>query len=360
MPLELGGSMESTMNVVYSRPQDGLCSVRVEPDPAAPSGRLYRVHRPEGLTTYPSARQLLIAMTGHPHGRHWTFDRYFHQGKYRSKVARVVARPENQPGATILDLFGAGPLTDAFLTLDRSEGQVQQVVTTPGLTVESPIDNGCLKVADGGLTLEPSTMIVGNVGVQNLGIDLQRRRHEVKKLLYAGFGSRIRALGFDPDDVLQEVYRGILVRNAGTCPWDARKSSFGHYVHMICGCVVSNYSRKQRRQWEMEQVGLNGFDVDGRYVPTDASGEAVEPMNTPGLPEVVVTEDFARHMGAHPRGMTAEAQLAAQILPLVKDGHPRAEIARMMGMSRAAISRALTYIRACARRWVVAADPSCG
>ena len=81
-----------------------------------------------------------------------------------------------------------------------------------------------------------------------LGIDLHKRGHEVRKLMYAGFGLRIARSGYDPEEVLQEVYRGILVRNEGKCPFDVRKSSFGHYVHMVIECVLNNYHRKEQRK----------------------------------------------------------------------------------------------------------------
>ena len=94
-----------------------------------------------------------------------------------------------------------------------------------------------------------------------LGIDLHKRGHEVRKLMYAGFGLRIARSGYDPEEVLQEVYRGILVRNQGKCPFDARKSSFGHYVHMVIECVLNNYHRKEQRKRTHELVGLEGDGV---------------------------------------------------------------------------------------------------
>jgi len=92
------------------------------------------------------------------------------------------------------------------------------------------------------------------------GVDLERRSHEVRKLFFAGFGQRVLRYGYDPEDVLQEVYKGLLVRNAGKCPFDPAKSSFGHYVHMVCGCIVSNYRRKYSRLSRNEVVGVPGLE----------------------------------------------------------------------------------------------------
>jgi hypothetical protein len=76
-------------------------------------------------------------------------------------------------------------------------------------------------------------------------------------LFFAGFGHRVIRHGYDPEEVLQEVYRGLLVRNKGKCPFDARKSSFGHYVHMVSECILNNYHRKQSRHREKEIKALD-------------------------------------------------------------------------------------------------------
>lgn len=105
------------------------------------------------------------------------------------------------------------------------------------------------------------------------GIDLAKRGHEVAKLFYAGFARSCVNYGYDPEDVLQEVYKGILIRNKGTCPFDASKSTFGHYVHLIIKCVLANYHRKWDRVTQSERLGIH--DADGGLV--DAAASAVCP-----------------------------------------------------------------------------------
>lgn len=74
-----------------------------------------------------------------------------------------------------------------------------------------------------------------------------------------GFGSKIRASGYSFEDVLQEVYKGLLVRNRGKCPFDPAKSSFGHYVWMVAECVIRNHHRYAQRV-SVESAGLRGVD----------------------------------------------------------------------------------------------------
>jgi hypothetical protein len=99
----------------------------------------------------------------------------------------------------------------------------------------------------------------GGIDGTELGIDLGMRGHEVRKLFYAGgFTGTLAKEGIDPEEFLQEVYRGILSRNLGTCPFDYKKSSFGHYVHIVIRCILSNYLRRERTRSSRESVTSDG------------------------------------------------------------------------------------------------------
>jgi len=115
-----------------------------------------------------------------------------------------------------------------------------------------------------------------------VGIDLAVRGIEVRKLFYAAFARGLVKDGYDPEDCLQEVYKGLLTRNSGTCPFDSRKSSFGHYVHIVTRCVLANYIRKEKRklQFESTESSLGGgasetaFSIEGC---SDKRGTSIEP-----------------------------------------------------------------------------------
>ena len=291
--------------VLYSRYQDGARPVQV----AECGGQRQYILEPEAPKplVFDSARSLLIALTGHPRARNWTHDRYFRQGRYAPSATRVHP--------TI-------PWTNTTLR-----------DTTPAA----------------GITILPS---------RRLGIDLVNRSGEVAKLLFAGYGPRIFGAGYDPDDVLQEVYKGLLARNRGTCPWDERKSSFGHYVHMVCGCVLSNYYRKQKRHRDHERLGVAGFEGDSLGtvdVGSDAAGASLprEPVQEGQQSPVRAADDLRAYIQTHPRGNSTDGRLAALLVPYVNLGYTRSEMADLMGTSKAAVSRALTFLRAVARQWAM-------
>ena len=166
------------------------------------------------------------------------------------------------------------------------------------------------------------------------GIDLALRGHEVRKILYKCFGHKMAAGGHDPELVLSEVYKGLLVRNNGKCPWDPAKSSFGHYVYMVCSGVLVNYHQRQRRLQSREQVGLRVV-VDGslRMVNVgDAETSAVSDKKT-DLGAIRRTLSDCVTWVAERSGYTPA--VVGQVLDLLAAGHKRTAVARQLGVGQA-------------------------
>lgn len=303
----LAGAVAETLEnkdviTLFARYEHGGHPVRVVGDREG-----FKVERPEGTETFSSARSLIRSFYG-GNDPHMTFDRYFRIGKY--------ARVKVQPTVDLVEMFSSNQPT---LTLTKVEPAVEK---------------------------EPE-----------LGIDLAARGHEVEKLMYAGFGSRINRSGFDPQDVLQEVYRGLLARNNGSCPFDIRKSSFGHYVHMVISCVLNNFHRRENRYRDRQQVGIGSYS-DGKWVIDDvacsdlASSQADhnDLMTEVGMDECV--DDLQHFIRKSQRGQSKEGRLAVEILPLVRRGHTRKEISELMDIPCSHVSKALGYLRAQTREWV--------
>lgn len=180
---------------------------------------------------------------------------------------------------------------------------------------------------------------------EGLGIDLAGRGLEVRKILFAGFGRQMAVWGYDPEDVLQEVYLGLMARNAGRCPWDGKKSSWGHYVHMVCSCILSNYSRKKRRIASVEQVGVLG--VGGEDV--EVGGVAVGGVES----DVEVMTDLNVYLKASLNDPSA----AVRVLPYVKAGYGKREMG-VMGIPEDVVDRGVRDLREGVRDWAgISGDP---
>lgn len=321
---------------------------------------------PAFVTT--SNTELMVALTGHAQGRHWSPDRFFHLGDHAPKSLRGAP-------STLFDLFPPAPSDQpAVAPLVRSSETFGLRVVTPARSFrpkfpepasETLVGNSARSLVSTGPIFDILPMGWVPIGAPRvvrsdgrLGIDLAKRGHEVAKLMYAGFGRRIFASGYDPEDVLQEVYRGILARNLGKCPFDPSKSSFGHYVHMVIGCVLSNYHRQQHRRAEFEQVGIPGWS-DGERSDRDAASLASKLLSVDGRDEI---EGAVLQAEAEDRLVSwilesahgDQAQLAIRALPLVREGWPRQAIAERLGVSLPTLSRAISLLRTQAREWFAA------
>lgn len=240
----------------------------------------FQVEWPSGPVLYSSRRKLIHALYDEDRDPGVSFDRYFKTGRWASS-------PPVNPPATILDLFGQSDIDPGtpIVTLRRPKRVSPPRRVDPrnlvDLTTISLFDPERIKEMEK-LTAEPPRVRATpkhrglTIAPGALGIDLNKRGHEVRKLLFAGFGAKMARGGYDPDDVLQEIYRGILARNRGKCPFDERKSSFGHYVHMVCECVLANYHRKESRRLEFEQVGYPSRSPGSAQRDVDASLEATD------------------------------------------------------------------------------------
>ncbi len=295
------------------------------------------LHHPEGEREFSSGRALMRAIHN---GRdpHLQVERYFKAGRWSKKSTA----PNTQSGTVIefkkptahpttLELFG---IKDSKIVASLVKPEIKPDIKS---------------------NTKPST--------SQLGIDLVNRSHEVKKLLYAGFGSRIVAMGYDPEDVLQDVYKGLLARNNGKCPWDASKSSFGHYVYMVCGCILSNYHRKYNRINQNERSGVymmrdgSSCEVDlaesNLCIERESQGDAIDEdemvdelygaiSSTMGD---VVLED----------GIYCKREVSLRVLPLLVLGWKRREISHELGIREGIITKCINFIRKIARdTWNVA------
>lgn len=288
------------MQTFYTRAEHGALPVRIA------SGR-FEVLSLDGtstLSTHETKGDLLASVTGKPWWVEARWPTYF-------QLNIPTSRPP-PPGGGILDMFALDPR--------HTRPRAPRIRT---------------------VTPEPV-----------LGIDLALRGKEVRKLLFAGFGLRMARGGYDPEEVLQEVYKGILARNKGICPFDRRKSSFGHYIHMVAECVLSNYHRKESRRREVEQIGLpSGSEGGSVDVAVAAERRLRNDERWGDGGDALASRNLHRHlMRLRMRGMDVDP-LAERLVPFLMDGMGRREIARQLDVSEGRVTQALSSLRVHAVGW---------
>lgn len=286
--------------VLYSRTEHGGF-------PVLKTDGGFEVGWPQGSFSYPNARQLILALVNQaplppPEAKDpkLTFNRYFRLGRY------AKYRPLK---TDTLDLFSGLALEEPPVKIPKSE-----------LIVHVP-----------------------------LGIDLANRGHEVAKLFYAGFGRTAARKGWDLQEVLQEVYKALLIRNQGTCPWDPAKSSFGHYVYMVCRGVMSNYGRKTARVYEAESYGT--YSAAGKEIDVAESNLAVTEENTSEIDGLIHRRrlrDFVLE-GSEEAGVGKA--LLGECFALIAEGGTQKEISEKLSISVDRVSRISKFIRTRARQY---------
>lgn len=293
----------SSPDIFYTRWCHGGDQVRVL---EVGGGRHYELLNVSSLDPGPpkvfkSARSLLMEIHG---GRdmHITFDKYFKLGE-----------PEKHPTVTVLDLFGG--------VKEISHTQISVDV----FPAKKP-----------------------------LGIDLAHRGHEVAKLFYAGFGSSVIGSGYDPEDVLQQVYLGLMARNNGSCPFDPDKGSFGHYVHMVCQGVINNIHRRENKRRGREVVGLPTY-VGGSWESADLSdNETICSEDTSSADNMDLTRAVLDLEEFIERGDLEDKvrMPAKEMVILLLEGHTQKEIMSRLGLSKAGLRKTLSLLRSEVKEWM--------
>jgi DNA-directed RNA polymerase specialized sigma24 family protein len=232
--------------LLFSRMEDGNHPVRVF---RPRSRRKYEVLKPTGAEFYTSTRDFLAGERGTK--AHWTHDRYFKLGRWNTDPGPT---PDQ---LTVLDLF-APQAQDTSVTFVRSLLQASVTFTTDEAITTTEVPQ------------PPCKNPLLAVSSTACGIDLENRSGEVAKLFFKAYGSWVRKARFEDDDVLQEIFKGVLVRNGGKCPWDPAKSTFGNYVTMVARGIVFNYHRRESRRRRRETVGYLHLK-DGEFVDCDVA-----------------------------------------------------------------------------------------
>jgi len=384
-----GGAGQVPELNLYTRYEHGNLPVRVHRDDAGQTR--YSVTHPFGrVETYPSARRLISSLYGRD--LHVSFDRYFRLGRYRregrpsgeanlltlldssssrsrTRSTPITVHARNEPGRVMRGTRivlarseragGAGPRGG----LDDLDPDVEEFVRALEGDLR-PLDEFVVPTEEMveefdrafRLELDRVEELVGiDLGEQSLRSGSRYKADEVRRLLWKGFAGRMLSQGYDPEEVLQEIYKGLLVRNGGRCPWDARKSTFGHYVHMVISCVLTNYHRKQVRRIDRDAVPLEvGRDGEDRDVDVGQWGSC-DIWHGSEVTDQTLLVELAGHLD-EVADECPEAQLGREILPLVRSGWSRQEIATRTGHRPSFVSKALAWLRRHTAAWALQGD----
>ncbi len=115
----------------------------------------------------------------------------------------------------------------------------------------------------------PVVITIPRIINKKLGIDVEAKYQDIKSIFYRHFAPICFKNKVDPEEVLQEVYYGLEVRNRGTCPFDPAKSSMSTYIVLVARGVVFNYLKKTKNSRENEKTAKEEDSKSFDYIPTE-------------------------------------------------------------------------------------------
>lgn len=89
----------------------------------------------------------------------------------------------------------------------------------------------------------------------DLGLDLRAHWLDIRRLVYSVHGKWCLDQALDPEEVISEVARRILVANQGRSPFDPARKTAAAYIVMQSRSAVSNLLDKRARRAKYEELG---------------------------------------------------------------------------------------------------------
>lgn len=337
--------MQVAQETFYTRGIHGSRPVRYTPPPKRGWGATFEVLDSTGVVQreYHSQRDFFVAETGRPRSTNQYFGIYTPGNRVRGLPLVLNTVP---PECRVLEVFKPTLWSPGSITVVANSDIV--IPASSPVTVGKPPKR-----------LPP----VQDPNGPPLGIDLAVRGKEVRKLFYAGFGARVAGHGYDPEEVLQDIYRGILARNKGICPFDGgKRSSFGHYCYLVIEGIINNFHRKEARRRSIEQVGLaapmsmkedagSSGMVDAASVAETSliSNEFSPSISDGGMPDAV--RRLSNHLEKkRAQGITVDP-LAVTVAKSLAEGFNRQEIAKTLDVTQGRVNQAITSLREHAGDW---------
>lgn len=154
------------------------------------------------------------------------------------------------------------------------------------------------------------------------GLDLQRWWPDLQRIVVGKYGAWIRREGLDPDDVVQEVARRVLVANSGRNPYDPRRCSPAVYLLIQARSAIGHLAERRRRWDQEEHVEL--------------------------WPEQLTEDDTLDRLTEELTPVPEERG----VVRLYLEGHRVAEIVALTGIRRRAVSAVIQGTRARAQAWM--------
>tara|TARA_B100000029_G_C16723060_1_gene647750 strand:+ start:66 stop:458 length:393 start_codon:yes stop_codon:yes gene_type:complete len=120
---------------------------------------------------------------------------------------------------------------------------------------------------------------------------------------------------------------------------------------MVIGCILANYHRREARRTSHEQVGVFDITEDGAYTTQDVASSQVSDDRDVFMPSFDAKADVYSLEAYIVENGKGDTDTYVQLLPMLRDGYTRKEMARALAVPVTFIQRAIRAIRRLAQAW---------
>ena len=161
------------------------------------------------------------------------------------------------------------------------------------------------------------------------GFSIEEKKKDVERIFYAYYAKRAVAEGLSVEDLLQQVFIGLISRNTKSGAWNPSRGSFGNYIHLVIGSVYRNFRKKEISRGMREKL----------YTPQSYT-ESVT-TDSDFLTDQVLLDSF-RDWIKTKKGM---GELAGDITVLLSEGKKKKEIAEELGINTTSLHKMIAGLR---------------
>jgi DNA-directed RNA polymerase specialized sigma24 family protein len=161
------------------------------------------------------------------------------------------------------------------------------------------------------------------------GFNIADKKKDIERIFYAFYAKRAVAEGLSVEDLLQQVFIGLISRNTKRGAWNPARGSFGSYIHLVIGSVYRNFRKKEISRGMKERL-----EVPKNYTESTTS-------DSDFLDDKILLDSFKNWIKTK-KGM---GDLAGDVTVLLSEGRKKKEIAEQLGINSTHLHKLIVNLK---------------
>lgn len=164
------------------------------------------------------------------------------------------------------------------------------------------------------------------------GFDIVEKKKDIERIFYKFYAKRAAAEGLPVEDLLQEVFAGIISRNSKKSAFSLNRGSFSGYLHLVIGSIYKNFRKR-----ELDR------GVHDRSIKTKLLEKGEEATTESDFINDAILMDSFKEWVKVKKGM---GDLASNVTVLLSEGKKKKEIADELGINATSLHKIIKGLQA--------------